>query len=117
MFVYCNNPFYAQKLQKQAHNKDVKPKSYIFNNKDWLNSKFIKTKQNRKLEAKFFKLLQVLHLIKKQVYKLEFSKKKKIFDFFYMLLLKQAITRKRQIKETQLELDISNKKKYKVEAI
>ena len=47
--VYWKNLYHTQKLQKQAHNKDVKPKSYAPNNKVWLNSKYIKTKQNRKL--------------------------------------------------------------------
>ena len=39
-----------------AYNKDVKPKIYVFNNKIWLNSKYIKIKQNEKLKAKFFRL-------------------------------------------------------------
>ena len=37
---------HAQKLQKRAHNKGTKPKSYNSNEKVWLNSKYIKTKCN-----------------------------------------------------------------------
>ena len=55
MTVWRKNLYHAQELQKQAHDKDVKPRSYVPNDKIWLNSKYIKTKQNRKLEAKFFR--------------------------------------------------------------
>ena len=65
---------HAQKLQKRAHNKGTKPKSYAFNEKIWLNSKYIKTKCNRKLEAKFFGLFQVLHPVGSQAYKLKLRK-------------------------------------------
>ena len=46
---------HAQDLWIQAHKKGTKPRSYIPDNKVWLNSKYIKTKQNRKLRAKFFR--------------------------------------------------------------
>ena len=63
--VCQKNLHHAQKLQKQAHNKGVKPKRYAPGNKVWLNSKYIKTKQNQKLKAKFFELFQVLHPVGK----------------------------------------------------
>ena len=44
MIVCRENLYHAQKFQKQAHNKDVKPKSYAPSDKIWLNSKYIKTK-------------------------------------------------------------------------
>ena len=47
------NLYHAQKFQKQAHNKRVKPWSYAPGNKVWLNSKHLKIKRNCKLEAKF----------------------------------------------------------------
>ena len=75
MTVCRENLHHAQKLQKQAHNKGVKPKSYALGDKVWLNSKYLKTKQNRKLEAKFFGPFWVLHPIGKQAYKLELPKK------------------------------------------
>ena len=49
MIVCRENFYYPQKLQKQANDKGVKPRSYTPNDKVWLNSKYIKTKQNRKL--------------------------------------------------------------------
>ena len=73
--VCCKNLHHAQKLQKQAYNKSVKPKSYSPSDKVWLNSKYLKTKQNQKLEAKFFVPFRVLHPVEKQVYKLELPKK------------------------------------------
>ena len=75
IIVFQENLYHAQKFRKQAYNKGVKIKNYASSNKVWLNSKYIKTKQNRKLKAKFFKPFQVFHLISKQAYKLELSKK------------------------------------------
>ena len=54
MIVCQKNLHYAQKFQKQAHDNGVKPQNYASGNKIWLNSKYIKTKRNHKLEAKFF---------------------------------------------------------------
>ena len=75
MIVCRKNLYYAQKLQKQAHDKGVKPKGYAFSDKIWLNSKYIKTKRNQKLEAKFFGPFRVLHPVKKQAYQLVLPKK------------------------------------------
>ena len=69
------NLHHAQKLQKRAHNKGVKPRSYAPSDKVWLNSKYIKTKRNRKLEAKFFGPFRVLHPVGRQAYKLELPRK------------------------------------------
>ena len=99
MTVCRENFYYAQKLQKQAHNKAVKPRSFAFNNKVWLNSKYIKTKRKRKLESKFFGPFQVLHLVGKQAYKLELLKRWRIYNFFYMSLLKQDTTKKERVDE------------------
>ena len=74
MTICRENLYHAQKLQKQAHNKSVKPKSYKHGDKVWLNNKYIKTKRNQKLEAKFFKPFRVLHSVRKQAYKLKLSK-------------------------------------------
>ena len=47
LMTVCQENFYhAQKLQKRAYNKGVKPRSYASGDKVWLNSKFIKTKRN-----------------------------------------------------------------------
>ena len=75
MIVCRENLHHAQELQKRAHDKGVKPQSYTPGKKVWLNSKYIKTKCNRKLETKFFGLFQVLHPVEKQAYKLELPKK------------------------------------------
>ena len=66
---------HAQKLQKQAHNKETKPRNYVPGEKVWLNSKYIKTKRNLKLEAKFFVPFRVLHPVGSQAYKLKLPKK------------------------------------------
>ena len=76
LIIVCQeNLHHAQEFQKQAYNKGVKSRSYALGNKVWLNSKYIKTKRNQKLEPKFFQLFWVLHLVRKQIYKLELPKK------------------------------------------
>ena len=74
MAVCKENLKHDQELQKQAYNKETKPTSYAPYEKVWLNSRYIKTKRNRKLEAKFFEFFQVLHLMSNEVYKLELRK-------------------------------------------
>ena len=75
MTIYKGNLQHTQKLQKQYHDKYAKPRSYALDEKVWLYSKYIKTKQNCKLKAKFFGPFRVLHLVGKQAYKLQLSKK------------------------------------------
>ena len=115
------NLLHAYKLQKKAHDKGVKPWSYAPGKKIWLNSKYIKTKQNRNLKAKFFGLFQILHLVEKQAYKLDLSTKWKIYNIFYISLLEQDTIRKKRMNglfpEPEPEFDAGNNKKYKVEAI
>ena len=108
--VCRENLYYTQKLQKQANNKDVKPRSYAPSDKVWLNRKYIKTKQNWKLEAKFFRPFQVLHPVSKQAFKLELLKQWKVHDVFHVSLLEQDTTTKRQIDEkiSELEFEVGN---------
>ena len=75
MTVCQKNLHHAQELQKRVYDKGDKPKTYAPDDKIWLNSKYIKTKQNRKLEAKFFGPFWVLHPVGKQAYKPKLSKK------------------------------------------
>ena len=119
MIVCQENLHYAQELQKQAHDKGVKPRSYAPGEKVWLNSKYIKTKRNRKLEAKFFGPFRVLHPVGKQAYKLELPKKWRIHDVFHVSLLEQDTTRKGRVHEENVEeLDAGDDSgEYEVEAI
>ena len=75
MSICKKNLQHTQGLMKYYHDKQAKPKSYGLGDKVWLNSKYIKTKQNRKLEFKFFGPFQVLHPVRKQAYKLELPKR------------------------------------------
>ena len=74
MVAYRKNLQHAQKLQKQAHDKGFKLKSYAPSKKVWLNSKYTKTKCNWKWKVKFFKSFRVLHPVSSQAYKLELLK-------------------------------------------
>ena len=116
MVVYRENLHYAQELQKRVHDKRVKPQSYASGKNVWLNSKFIKTKRNCKLEAKFFSSFQVLHHVRKQLYKLELPKKWKIHNVFYMSLLEQDTTTERR-EFLVPEFEPSNNKEYEMEVI
>ena len=119
MNICWENFHHAQELQKRAYNKDVKSRSYAHSNKVWLNSKYIKSKQNRKLEAKFFRPFQVLHPVGKQAYKFKLPKKWRVHNVFHVSLLEQNITKKGRVSEKVPELDAGNEysKEYKVEAI
>ena len=121
--VYCQNLLHAQELQKKAYDKRVKSCSYTLGKKVLLNSKYIKTKRNKKLESKFFGLFQVFYIVEKQAYKLELYAKSKIHNVFYVSLLEQNIMRKKQVDkalpepENNLEFKASGNKKYEVKAI
>ena len=120
MIVCQENLYHAQELQKRAHDKGIKPRNYASSGKVWLNSKYIKTKQNQKLKAKFFGPFQVLHLVGKQAYKLELPRKWKIHYVFHMSLLEQNTTRKGRVdkKVRQIEFNAGNDgEEYKVETI
>ena len=119
MIICRENLQHAQGLQKRAHNKDVKPRSYAPSDKVWLNSKYIKTKRNRKLEAKFFGPFRVLHPVGKQAYKLKLTRKWKMHDVFHASLLEQDTTKKGRVDEKAMELDAGNNEggEYEVEAI
>lgn len=47
IIIICQkNLYYTQEVYKQAYDKGVKPKNYVFNDKILLNSKYIKILQN-----------------------------------------------------------------------
>ena len=119
MIVCRENLNHAQKLQKRAHDKGVMSRNYAPDDQVWLNSKYIKSKQNRKLEAKFFGPFQVLHPVGKQVYKLELPRKWRIHDVFHVSLLEQDTTRKGRVDEDATKLNAGDDEggEYKVEAI
>ena len=86
--VCYQNLFHAQDLHKQAYDTEVKPWNYASGEKVWFNSKFIKTKRNWKLKAKFFGPFRVLHLVGKQAYNLELLANWEIHNMFHVSLLK-----------------------------
>ncbi len=87
MEVCCENLLHVQELQKRTYDKGVKSRSYAPGEKVWLNSQYIKTKRNKKLESKFFGPFRVLHTVEKQAYKLELPTKWKIHNVFHVSLL------------------------------
>ena len=122
LVVVClENLYHAQKLQKRAHNKGVKPRSYAPSDKVWLNSKYIKTKYNRKLKTKIFGPFWIFCPVGEQAYKLDLPRKWKIHDVFYMLLLEQDTTRKgrvnKLVRQMEFNADDDDSKKYKIEVI
>ncbi len=84
-----------------------------------MNSKYFKTKRNRKLEAKFFEPFRVLQPVGKQAYKLEPPKKWRIYDIFHVSLLEKDTTRKGRVDETTSRLEFENEgnEEYEVETI
>ena len=117
MIVCQQNLHHIQELQKRAHDKGVKLWSYAPGDKVWLSSKHLKTKWNRKLEAKFLGPFRVLHSVGKQVYKLELPKKWRIHDVFHVSLLEQDTTKKGRVNDMQLEFEADDDKEYEVDGI
>ena len=119
MTVCQQNLHHAQELQKQGHNKGVKSRSYVLGDKVWLSSKYLKTKRNCKLEAKFLGSFRVLHLVDKPAYKLKLSKKWRIHKVFHVLLLEQDTTKKKRLNDMQLdfEFEAGDNKKYEIDGI
>ena len=119
MAVCQQNLHHAQELQKRAHDKGVKPRSYAPGDKVWLSSKYLRTKRNRKLEAKFLGPFRVLHPVGKQAYKLKLPKKWRIHKVFYVSLLEQDTTKKGRVNDTQLnfEFEAGDDKEYEVDGI
>ena len=121
MTVCQQNLHHAQELQKRGHNKGVKPQSYAPGEKVWLSSKYLKTKRNCKLEAKFLGPFQVLHPLGKQAYKLELPKKWRIHNIFHVSLLEQDTTKKGRVNDTQLDFEFEagddKDKEYEVDGI
>ncbi len=121
--VCCQNLFHTQELQKRAHDKGVKSGNYAPGEKLWLNSKYIKTIRNKKLESKFFRPFPVLYAVRKQAYKLELPTKWKIHNIFHVFLLKQNITTRGRMDkvlskpEKDLKFEAKDNKEYEVEAI
>ena len=115
------NVQHTQELQKRAHDKGTKPRSYGSSKKVWLNSKHIKTKCNRKLGVKFFGPFRVLHPVGSQVYKLKLLKRWRIHDVFHMSLLEQDSTRKERVDRKiaeKLKFEAGgNNKEYELEGI
>ena len=115
------NVQHVQELQKKAHNKRTKPRSYATGEKVWLSSKYIKTKSNWKLKAKFFGLFRALHLVSSQSYKLKLPKRWRIHDVFHLSLLEQDTKKKGwadENKAEQLKFEVGgDNKKYEVEGI
>ena len=114
-------PTTCPKNAKQAHDKRTKPRNYAPGKKVCLNSKYIKTKRNWKLEAKFFGPFQVFYPMGRQAYKLELPKWWRIHNIFHVFLLEQDTLKKEQVdKKTteQLEFEAGgNNEEYKIESI
>lgn len=100
-----------------SNDKYAKLKSSAPGDKFWFNRKYIKTKQNRKFNAKFFSFFRVLHPLESQVYKLKKSKNWWIYNVFHISLLGQDMTRNKYIMEKVSEFDVGNSKEYEIEAI
>ncbi len=123
MEVCCLNLLYVKELQKRTDDKEVKNRNYASSKKIWLNNKYIKIKQNKKLKNKFFGLFQVFHKVEKQAYKQELPTNWKIYNVFHVLLLKQDITKKRRVDNTlpgpknDLEFEARGNREYEFETI
>lgn len=102
----------------------MKTRNYTPGKKTWPNSKYIKAKQNRKLMKNNFRPFQILLRIEKQTYTLELSTKQKVYNVFYVSLLKQNIIKNGRVNEqynnlpeSEKQFEAGDNKKYEVKVI
>lgn len=63
-------------------------------------------------------MFQILHLLGKQFYKFKLLKKQKIFNVFYVSLLKQNIIINQQLDKNNIKVNVGKKnKEYKFKTI
>lgn len=120
MSICQQNLLHALQLQKQAQNKGMKPRSHAPDGKVWLKVKYIKIKQNWKVETKFFRLFQVIYLMSQQIDNLQLPIKWRIHDVINMSILEQDIRKKSHVNVLlglKLELNIRKDKEYGFEII
>lgn len=101
----------AQESQARYYDKSVKERIYVPRETVWLASWHIKTKQNKKLEDKFFGPFKAIEPVGKQAYRLKLLSRWHIHNVFHVSLLKKNTTRKRGAnhKIEQLQLEFKNK--------
>lgn len=92
--IYQKNIEHAQKLLIKTYKERTKLKSYALGRKVWLNIKYMKIKRNKKLESKFFRWFTVFYPVGTQAYKLKSLKQWRIYNVFYVLLLKHDLTKR-----------------------
>lgn len=76
LIIICQQNFnHIAKLKNCYYGKDSNTISYALDNIFWLKSKYKNTMQYYKLETSFFRLIQLLYLVLKQLYRLKLCKK------------------------------------------
>lgn len=87
----------SQELQTFYYNNHIKKRLYQPEKSVWLSVKHIKTKQNLKLEQKYFGPFQIVQAVKNQAYRLKLPVKWHIYLVFHILLLGRDITKTKAV--------------------
>ena len=77
----------AQQSQAEYADKHRKSRDYKVDDSVWLNTKYIRTKRNRKLEFKDFGPFLITEVVDSQSYRLKLSDRWRIHNVFHVSLL------------------------------
>ena len=89
MNVYKDAILTAQQSQTEYVNKHRKSRDYKVDDLIWLNTKYLKTKRNRKLKFKNFDPFLITNVIGLQFYRLELPSDWRIHNVFHVFLLEK----------------------------
>lgn len=87
----------AQETQATYANRHRKSREYSVGDYVWLNTKYIRTKRNRKLEFKNFGPFLITHVIGKQSYRLKLPDRWRIHNVFHVSLLEKDSSKQGEV--------------------
>ncbi len=109
----------AQQSQAEYANKHRKSRDYKAGDLVWLNTKYLKTKRNRKLEFKNFGPFLITDVIGSQSYRLELPSGWRIHNVFHVSLLEKDSSKQGEVSQSleNMEFDEGDAHDYVVAGV
>ncbi len=109
----------AQQSQEEYANRHRKSRDYKVGDRVWLNTKYIRTKRNRKLEFKHFGPFLITDVIGSQSYRLELPSGWRIHNVFHVSLLEKDSSKQGEVSQSleNMEFDEGDAHDYVVAGV